>query len=88
MTDSIMLTDIEVDAIGEISNMCMGTAATTLSTIFGKKVAITTPKVTSSNWEILSGEHGEEFVCVKVSYTQGIEGSNLLLLDKNDAISI
>ena len=43
------LTDMEIDAIGEISNMCMGAAASTLSTILGKNVAITTPQVMDSN---------------------------------------
>lgn len=88
MTESIFLTDMEIDAIGEISNMCMGTAATTLSTIFSKMVAITTPTVSSSTWQDLVGEYGGEFVCVKLSYTQGIKGSNLVLLNKKDALSI
>ena len=88
MTESVILTDIEIDAVGEISNMCMGTAATTLSTIFGKKVEITTPQVSISSWPGLVSEYGDEFVCVKVSYTQGIKGSNLLLLNKKDALAI
>lgn len=88
MTESMILTDMEIDAIGEISNMCMGTAATTLSTIFGKKVEITTPQVSISSWPGLVSEYGDEFVCVKVSYTQGIKGSNLLLLNKKDALAI
>ena len=58
------LTDMEIDAIGEISNMCMGAAASTLSTILSKKVAITTPQVIDSNWPGLCEEYGDEFVCV------------------------
>ena len=38
-----VLTDIEKDAIGEISNISMGTAATTLNTLVGQAVNITTP---------------------------------------------
>ena len=39
------LTDAEKDAVGEVSNISMGTAATTLSTLLNQKVDITTPKV-------------------------------------------
>ena len=82
------LTDMEIDAIGEISNMCMGAAASTLSTILSKKVAITTPHVMDSNWPGLCEEYGDEFVCVRVSYTEGINGSNLLLFNTKDVLAI
>ncbi len=82
------LTDMEIDAIGEISNMCMGAAASTLSTILGKKVAITTPQVMDSNWSGLCEEYGDEFVCVRVSYTEGINGSNFLLFNTKDVLAI
>ena len=82
------LTDMEIDAIGEISNMCMGAAASTLSTILSKKVAITTPHVMDSNWPGLCEEYGDEFVCVRVSYTEGINGSNLLLFNMKDVLAI
>ena len=82
------LTDMEIDAIGEISNMCMGAAASTLSTILSKKVAITTPQVMDSNWPGLCEEYGDEFVCVRVSYTEGINGSNLLLFNMKDVLAI
>ncbi|MDF2951090.1 MAG: hypothetical protein K0S18_673 [Anaerocolumna sp.] len=39
------LTDEEKDAIGEVSNISMGTAATTLSSLVNQKVVITTPVV-------------------------------------------
>ena len=39
------LTDIQKDALGEIGNISMGSAATTLSVLLGHKVSITTPTV-------------------------------------------
>ena len=39
-----VLSDYEKDAVGEISNISMGTAATTLSSLLNQKVNITTPK--------------------------------------------
>ena len=40
-----VLSDYEKDAVGEISNISMGTAATTLSSLLNQKVNITTPRV-------------------------------------------
>lgn len=45
MQPSQQLAPEEIDAIGEIGNISMGAAATTLSTLVGKKVTITTPEV-------------------------------------------
>ena len=39
------LSDMQKDALGEIGNISMGSAATTLSVLLGHKVSITTPTV-------------------------------------------
>ena len=49
-----VLSDSEKDAVGEISNISMGTAATTLSSLLNQKVNITTPTVEVSTWYELS----------------------------------
>ncbi|WP_427338655.1 flagellar motor switch phosphatase FliY [Caloranaerobacter sp. DY30410] len=78
------LTEIEKDALGEIGNISMGTAATTLYTLLGKKVTITTPKVEVTNTEELSKKYAVPFVAVDVKYKLGLEGSNLLILKTDD----
>ena len=51
-TDNIEhLTDAEKDAIGEISNISMGTAATTLFSLVNQRVVITTPVVEYAAWK-------------------------------------
>ena len=45
------LTDVEKDEIGEIANICMGTAATTLFSLVNRKVEISTPVVSYSKWK-------------------------------------
>jgi flagellar motor switch protein FliN/FliY len=75
----------EVDALGEIGNISMGTSATTLNTILGHKVTITTPKVSVTTWEQLSKEYTLPYVAVKVEYIRGLKGSNLLILNDVDA---
>jgi len=80
-----LLTPQEIDALGEIGNISMGTSATTLFTLLGQKVKITTPNVMVTTWEQLSKDYPLPYVGVKVEYTQGLEGSNLLVLKEEDA---
>ena len=45
-----VLTEKEKDTIGEIANISMGTAATTLFSLVNRKVEISTPVVSFANW--------------------------------------
>ena len=78
------LTDEQKDAIGEISNISMGTAATTLSTLLNQTVNITTPKVTYMNWQELADSYDKPCVFLQISYTAGLEGNNVLVLKERD----
>ena len=82
--ESAGLSSQEIDALGEIGNISMGTSATTLFTLLGQKVMITTPKVTVTNWDELSSQYPVPFVAVKVEYTHGLIGSNLLIMKEQD----
>ena len=79
-----VLSNQEVDALGEIGNISMGTSATTLFTLLSQKVTITTPNVSISSWEELSTKYSSQYVAVKVEYTDGLIGSNLLVLKQDD----
>ena len=78
------LTDEEADAIGEIGNISMGTAATTLFTLLNKKVTITTPRVSETTMEELAKEFNDPSVLINITYKVGIEGVNFLILHEND----
>ena len=78
------LTAEEKDAIGEIGNISMGTSATTLYALLGQKVTITTPRVEETTWDELSKLFVKPYVAVKVNYTQGLKGLNLLLMKEED----
>lgn len=83
-TGSKELTSQEIDALGEIGNISMGTSATTLYTLLGHRVVITTPQVSVVSWKELSSQYQSSYVAVKVEYTEGLNGMNLLLLKEND----
>ncbi|NLJ72456.1 MAG: flagellar motor switch phosphatase FliY [Syntrophomonadaceae bacterium] len=82
------LTDFEKDALGEIGNISMGTSATTLSTLLRKKVSITTPNVMLTTREQLQSEYPIPYVVVEVSYTEGLYGTNILVIKEEDACII
>jgi len=78
------LTPEEMDVLGEVGNISMGTAATTMSVLLNRKVMITTPVVSMTSVEELQRENPRPCVAVEISYTQGLEGSNLLIMKDND----
>jgi len=80
-----LLTDADKDALGEVGNISMGTSATTLYTLLGQKVSITTPRVEETTWEELFKKFDKPFIAVKVQYTEGLKGYNLLIIKEEDA---
>lgn len=81
----LSLSLIEQDAIGEIGNITFGSAATALSTLLGKKVEITTPKVSIIARDQLAMEFPKPHVAVHVNYVDGFHGTNLLIIRNDDA---
>lgn len=82
--DAFTLTESEKDAVGEISNISMGTAATTLSSLLSQKVNITTPRVEVATWDDLSRRYDRPCVMMQISYKEGLDGNNVLILKEND----
>ena len=82
------ISDLERDALGEIGNISMGGAATTLSVLLGRKVSITTPTVSVSNLRTLKEKYPVPFLVVEVGYSIGIEGNNVLCIQAKDAAII
>lgn len=83
-----LLSEMERDTLGEIANISMGTAATTLSQLLGKKVDITTPRVDLTTSEQIRHDYPIPSVICDVRYKAGIEGSNLLILSQRDGAVI
>lgn len=76
----------QADIIGEIANICIGNAATALSLMTNRPTNITTPVV-----EVLSKEESlvqPDRILVKVPYTKGLDGTNLMILKEHDALII
>lgn len=82
------LTELERDTIGEIANISFGSSATALSSLLGQKVEITTPTISLINHSMLEQEFILPYVAIKVEYTQGLRGMNLLVIKQSDAAII
>ena len=85
---SNVLSDMEKDALGEIGNISMGSAATTLSVLLGHKVSINTPTTTVATMNIIKEHYPMPYLVVEVGYTIGIDGNNVLAIQAQDAAII
>ena len=80
-----ILSKEEQDTLGEIGNITFSSSATALSKLLNQKVEITTPSISYIKREVLLNEFEEPFVAIQVSYTEALEGANLLIMEVEDA---
>lgn len=78
------LSEMEKDTVGEISNISMGTAATTLSSLVNQKVNISIPVVSYAEWDDLVKSYDRPCVFLQIHYKEGLDGNNILILKDND----
>ena len=79
-----LLTLEEKDAIGEISNISLGSSATTLFALVNQRVNISTPTVSVCRWDELSSQYERPCVFIQISYKEGLDGKNILILQEKD----
>ncbi len=83
-----IFSSMEVDAIGEIMNISLGSSATAVSNMLDHRVDITTPQVSVVNAEEFSLGELEPAIGVEIKYVTGLEGSNIMLLKMSDVKAI
>ena len=79
-----MLSKDDIDTIGEILNISMGSAATAMSALLDRQVVITPPTVSLEMLQELDYAELEPAILVKIQYVKGISGSNVMLFRQND----
>ena len=75
---------MELDAIGEIMNISLGSSATAVSNMLDHRVDITTPSVNVVSVDDFSIGELEPAIGIEIRYVSGLEGSNIMLLKKSD----
>ena len=83
-----LLSEVEIDALGEVGNISMGSAATTMSVLLSRRVEITTPRVSIGVLDEMRKSYPMPYIIVEVRFTQGINGTNLLAMKESDAAII
>ena len=81
-------TEMEIDAIGEISNISLGSSASALSMLVNQTVDITPPRVEIIEKSEYTKNVSSKKVFVKVNYVEGIKGCSILMLEEQDAKAI
>ncbi|HBV96629.1 MAG: hypothetical protein JL50_16390 [Peptococcaceae bacterium BICA1-7] len=84
--DSDVLDQSEMDALGEIGNISMGSASTTLSELLRQKVSITSPKVNIISQETLYESFQVPYIVIQVEFKSGLVGFNILVIRLKDAM--
>ena len=79
-----LFTPMEMDAIGEIMNISLGSSATAVSNLLDHRVSITTPEVSIVNSEEFSLGDMDPAIGVEIRYVAGLDGSNIMLLKMKD----
>ena len=94
--DGSVLDEMKTDALGEIYNIAMGSAATAVSGMIDSTVSITAPVVTvckaseivrtklKQQVKDILFNKGEECVYVRIEYTKGIKGTSVIVLNRED----
>lgn len=83
-----LFSPMEVDAIGEIMNISIGSSATAISTLLDRRVDITTPHVDVLSFDEFEFSELEPAVGVEITYVEGLDGKNVMVLKKNDLRNI
>jgi len=83
-TEDSQFTTDELDAIGEVMNISMGSAATSLSSMLDRQVVITTPRMN------IKPIHDEDYadlepaLVVKIEFIEGVLGTNIMVFRRRD----
>ena len=79
-----LFSPMEIDALGEMMNISLGSSATAVSNLLEHRVDITTPKVTAIQTADFALGNLEPAMGIEIKYVEGLAGSNIMLLKRSD----
>ena len=79
-----LFSPMEIDALGEMMNISLGSSATAVSNLLEHRVDITTPKVTAIKTADFALGNLEPAMGIEIKYVEGLSGSNIMLLKRSD----
>ena len=75
---------MELDALGEMMKISLGSSATAVSNMLEHRVNITTPKVSVVDVDEFELGNLEPAIGVQIKYLEGLDGSNIMFLRRTD----
>ncbi len=78
----------QIDILGEIGNISMGNAATTLSVMLNQRVDITTPQAEIIGRSAALDDYEKTCIFVQIHYIKGLTGNNVLILQEEDVLKM
>lgn len=88
MLSENLFSDMERDVIGEVMNISLGSSATSLSSLLGKRVEITVPKIDVTTAVDFSYQQLEPAIGIEINYIEGLKGANIMIWKRADAKAI
>ncbi|WOC31262.1 MULTISPECIES: flagellar motor switch protein FliN [Caproicibacterium] len=82
--EEVQFTTDELDAIGEVMNISMGSAATSLSSMLDRQVVITTPKMNVKPIHDEDYADLEPAMVVRIKFVEGVFGTNIMVFRRRD----
>ena len=79
-----LFSPMDIDALGEMMNISLGSSATAVSNLLDHRVDITTPKVTVVPTDDFTIGNLEPAMGIEIKYVEGLAGSNIMLLRRRD----
>ena len=83
----ITLSEMELSAIGEVANITLGNAATSLGILLRDDVEISVPNIEIKNKGDIVKSYSDDCVITRVDYVKGIQGYSILFL-KDDHVKM
>ncbi|MEG2429160.1 MAG: chemotaxis protein CheC, partial [Oscillospiraceae bacterium] len=83
-----LFSTMEIDAIGEILNISLGSSATSVSGMLDRRVNITTPVVKVLAADDFHFQALEPAIGVEINYISGLSGTNVMILKETDVKAI
>src|SRR5690625_2560667 len=80
------ITQQQKDIIGEVGNISMSQAATTLSSLMNRQVNITTPRVSVLSYKEMVENAKTPKVTTTIEFKEGLTGHNMLMINIRDAV--
>ena len=84
--NKITITKADKDVLGEIANISIGNAATTLSMMVNHTVTITTPQMSIIDRSEALDDYEKTCIFVQIHYVQGLTGNNVFILKEKDVV--